>query len=394
MSPVESRRDRWSRIGVTSWAVVGMIVLFAVALWLLARLEAVLTPLALALVIVFFLKAPVNWLCSRGVPRTAAVLLAYVLGIGVLVGFSIFILPTIASRFGQFFEQFPVYYDRVYQLWVDIQDRYRALAVPSWLEAAITDAQDEVVTQGTALSRRLASGVFAAGGQAVNFFFNIIMSAVISFYLLKDLPKIREGALALLPESRRPEARHLYSTVVGAIGGFIRGQIIVAAFVGVLAYIVLALIGVPFPLVIGLITGVFNVIPYFGAIVGAVTAAVAAAFVDPWLALWAVLALVAVQQVESLVISPRVMSQAVDLHPVAVILSLLAGGTLLGFTGLLIAIPIAAAAKGVSVYYLEKHGMWQPAPRYSTRLWIPHSPDSPTTPSEATSPANDTEEME
>jgi predicted PurR-regulated permease PerM len=363
-----SSRERWTRVGLVAWAFVGILVLSAATLWLLGRLTAVLTPLVLALVIVFFLKGPVNWLVDRGLKRTLAVVVAYLGGIVTAALFFTFVVPFIAERVNLFVEAFPTYYDQAYDVWLDVQAQYRALTIPGWLQQAIDSAQDEIVTWASNLSRRTAAGLFAAGGQAVGFLFNSVMSLVIAFYLLKDLPRLREGALRLLPESRRTEARHLYCTVVGAVGGFIRGQLIVAAAVGILTTIALALLGVPFPVVIGMATGIFNVIPYFGAIIGAALAAISAAFVDPWLALWAVLALVAIQQVEGLFISPRVMSDQVDLHPVAVILSLLAGGTLLGFVGLLIAIPVASAVKGVAVYYLEKHGGYVARPRRGTRF--------------------------
>jgi predicted PurR-regulated permease PerM len=361
-------RSRWSRLAVASWAVIGVLVLFAGFLWLLDRLGPVITPLALAGVIVFFLKGPVNWLEDRGINRTLAVVIAYLVGIALLSVFFTIIAPLVGERVGQFVQEFPAYYDRALEIWTDVQMQYRALDFPDWVTDTVSQAQDQVITSATDLSQRMASGLFAAGGQAVGFVFNLVMSAVIAFYLLKDLPRIRTAAFRLVPEERRSEAHHLYGTVIGAIGGYIRGQIIVAAFVGVLAYVVLAILGVPFPLVIGLITGIFNVVPYLGAFIGAGVAAIAAAFVDPWLALWAVLGLVAVQQIEGLFISPRVMSEQVDLHPVAVILALLAGGTLLGFVGLLIAIPLAAAGKGVLVYYMQKHGDWCPQPRHKVRF--------------------------
>jgi predicted PurR-regulated permease PerM len=367
----EFDRDKWSRLAIVGWAIIGLLVLLAVFMWLLGRLTPVITPLALAVVIVFFLKGPVNWFEDRGVNRTLAVLIAYLVGIIALSVFFTIIAPLVAERVGLFIQEFPAYYDRALEIWADVQMQYRALDFPDWITDTLTQAQDQIVASATDLSQSVASGLFVAGGQAVGFVFNLVMSAVIAFYLLKDLPRIRTAAFRLVPEERREEATHLYATVIGAIGGYIRGQIIVAAFVGVLAYVVLALLGVPFPLVIGLITGIFNVVPYLGAIIGAAIAAMAAAFVDPWLAVWAILGLVAVQQIEGLVISPRVMSEQVDLHPVAVILALLAGGTLLGFVGLLIAIPLAAAGKGVLVYYLQKHGDWCPQPRHEVGfdLW-------------------------
>ncbi|GAB4273369.1 MAG: AI-2E family transporter [Coriobacteriia bacterium] len=370
MSQSESgMRERTVQLAIRVWTVVGSLLLLWAAAWLLARLAPVLTPIALALVIVFVLKGPVNRMQDVGVPRVLAVVLAYLGALVVLAVIVLVVGPALARRIGEFIQAFPTYYERAYAFFLGLVEQYRALSVPDWLTQMMDEAQSQVMTSLSGLSRRAASGLFTAGGQAVGFIFNSFMALVIAFYLLKDLPRIREGAFRLVPEPRRAEARRLYCDVVNAIGGYIRGQLIVAAFVGVLAWLVLWIIGVPYPAVIGLITGVFNVVPYLGAIIGAAVAAIAAAFVSPWLAVVAVLALVAVQQVEGLFISPRVMSKQVNLHPVAVIIALLVGGTLMGFVGLLIAIPVTAAGKGILVYYLEKHGLWEPEARPIRRLW-------------------------
>lgn len=354
--------DRWTRMAIISWAWIGMLILLAAFLWLLGRVGSALTPVVVAFVIVFLLKSPVNRLQERGMGRALAVVVVFLAGTVLLGLLFVFIIPPLVGQIREFMEAFPGYYDRAYQIWLDVQAQYSTIEVPQWMQQAALDAKDEVVVQLTTWSRKAASGLFAAGGQVAGFLLNIVLAGVISFYLLKDLPRLRERSFALLPERKRKEARHLYCRVVGVLSGYLRGQIIISAVVGVLTFIGMAAIGVPFPLVIGLITGVFNIVPYLGPIVGATVAAISAAFVDPWLALWAALVILAIQQVDGLLISPRIMSEQVDLHPVLVIVSLLVGGTLLGFVGLLVAIPLAAATKGVLLYYLEEHGLWRPDP--------------------------------
>ena len=142
--------------------------------------------------------------------------------------------------------------------------------------------------------------------------------------------------------------------VSSVLGGYLRGQAVVSAATAVLVTIGLTAVGVPYALVLGLLAGVLNIIPWFGPVVAEVIAAIAAAFVSPWLALVAVLIIAGSQQLTDIFITPRVMSEQVDLHPLLVIFSLLAGSALAGFFGLLLAIPVAAIAKGVFVYYFEK----------------------------------------
>jgi predicted PurR-regulated permease PerM len=117
----------------------------------------------------------------------------------------------------------------------------------------------------------------------------------------------------------------------------------------------LSVIGVPYSLVIGLLAGVLNVIPWIGPALTAIIAGIAAAFVSPLHIVGALLVCVGAQQTTEIFIQPRVMSEQVDLHPLVVIFSLLAGGTLFGFAGLVLAIPVAAIGKGLFVYYFEKY---------------------------------------
>jgi predicted PurR-regulated permease PerM len=136
------------------------------------------------------------------------------------------------------------------------------------------------------------------------------------------------------------------SQVGRVVGGFVRGQLLVALIVGVLASLGLALLGVPFWLLIGLIAGFLNVIPFIGPFAGGFLAAVVSlAFRDLGTALWSVAMFTAVQQFDNHVISPNILKSRVQLNPVFILLALLLGGSLGGFFGLLVAVPVAAALR-------------------------------------------------
>jgi len=351
------RRSAWVGIGVMSWSVIGMLILAAIGLYVIGRISSAIVPLALAVVIVVVLKGSVNRFEGMGMKRGWAVGLAYLVSAGLSALAGVFIIPPLIDQGRQFVIEFPKYYERVYELWIDLQTQSASWTLPVWVEDALANAQESISGVLLDWSQQAASGLFTAGSQVIGLVFNVVLALVIAFYLLRDLPRIREGLINMLPERQRSDARKLYVRIVVVIGGYLKGQLIISAFVGLLSAIGLGLLGVPFALFIGLLVGVFNIVPYLGPVVGSVVAAISAAFVDPWLALWAVLLLVAVQQVEGLFLSPRIMSEQVDLHPVLVILSMLVGGTLLGFVGLLIAIPIAAAGKGVLSFFFEKYGI-------------------------------------
>lgn len=143
------------------------------------------------------------------------------------------------------------------------------------------------------------------------------------------------------------------------MSGFFRGQLFVAVVVGVMAAVALRIVGLPYWLVIGMIAGFFNIVPLIGALVGAVPAVlVAATFKPPIYILWTAVALIVVQQIDNHLISPNVMRFTVRLHPVTVMLSLIAGAALGGFWGMLVTVPIVASVKMVLGHFWKTRVPW------------------------------------
>lgn len=353
-TPVTSR-DRWLRILIVAWAVIGLLLLFAAGGWLLGRLMPALVPFLLAIVLVFTLRAPVAALERRGMKRGLAVGLCYVIGFIVLGAMLGFLVPVLAAQVREFIVAFPGYYERASNLLLDLQTRYEALIVPVWFEDALANLQASITAQSTEWSAALAKRIFSVGGSAVQLLGTGVLALVAGFWILKDLPAINNEMLLLAGPGRREEASIVAGKVSRILGGYLRGQLVLSAATGVIVAVGLTVIGVPYSLVIGLLAALLNVIPWIGPALTAIIAGIAAAFVGPVHVLGAVAVCVGAQQATEIFIQPRVMSEQVDLHPIVVIFSLLAGGTLFGFAGLVLAIPVAAIAKGLFVYYFEKY---------------------------------------
>lgn len=352
---VETSRDRWTRILIASWATIGLVIVLLGAGWLLARISSALTPFLMAGLLVLILRAPVHRLEERGMHRAAAVGLCYLGMVLVLSGLLAFVVPLIADNVVQFIHAFPSYYAVVEKWWFQTQGSVGTLTLPAWATKAFQDTFTVVTSQLGRWGSTAAGGVLSAGGAVAGFLFNLVFALVIGFWALKDLPAMHGEVMDLVGDNRRAEAEVILSTVLRVLGGYVRGQLVVSTVTGTLVAIGLAFLHVPYAVLLGLLTGVLNVVPYVGPFVGAAVSAIVAAFVGPWAALGAVVVTLVAQQVTDLFVTPRVMSSQVDLHPLLVIFSLLVGGTLFGFWGLIVAIPIAAIAKGLFVYYYEKH---------------------------------------
>lgn len=348
-------RDRWMKVLTVTWSLVGIGLLLWAAGWMFGKVAGALVPFLFALVLVFIFRAPVAELERRGIPRGLAVGLCYIVGFvifGAIIGF---LVPVLVDQMRDFIVAFPEYYQKANDLIFGLQERYQALIVPPWVDDALVNLQETVSAQSAAWSAALAKEVFTVGGSAISLLGNLVLALVVAFWILKDLPVIRREAAMLAGPQRRDEAGIIMGKTSRILSGYLRGQLILSSVTGVIVTVGLALFGVPYFFVIGLLAALLNVIPWIGPAITAVIAGIAAAFVNPWYALAGVGTSLVAQQITEIFIQPRVMSEQVDLHPLLVIFSLLAGGTLFGFTGIVLAIPVAAVAKGLFVYYFEKY---------------------------------------
>ena len=353
----ESRIDRtesWRHIAIMSWALIGLLLLISFALWLLSRVASAVTPFALALVVVFLLRRPVAALKARGMSRSLAVVVCYLVFFAALIAAGVFVVPPIVAEVRDFAQDFPSYYDSAYNLWLQVEQEYMLVELPDWMKDLAEASRDSVVSWITEASRNIGRGVVAVGTQIASFFVNAFLALALAFFVLRDLPKLKSEMLSLPGPARQQESLKLAGDVTVVLEGYIRGQLMIATIVGVATGFGLWVIGVPYALVIGLIAGLTNLIPYLGPLVGGLIAAISAAFVSPQLVLITIAYIVVIQQMESTFLQPKIMSDQVHIHPVLVILSLLVGATLYGLIGMLVAVPIAAVGKVMFVHYYEK----------------------------------------
>lgn len=338
--------------GIVMWTVIGGVILGYAAFAVLARIGSVLTPFLLAMLLVYILRPLVNALEARGVPRVLAVVLTYVVAIVIVTVALVLLVPVLVVQIQEFVASFPTYFKAASKFvsgysWVVNRARLDA-NLSKVIEPALAKLQESGV--------QYASLVPAYTMSVFGLVLNLVMAPLIAFYLLKDLHQIRDTMLGLIPKRYRVETVHLMSEIDGVVAGFLRGQSLVALSVAVLSTIVLVVMRVQYAALLGLITGILSVIPYFGPAVGALIAGIVALFdLSPLLALLTVALLLGVQQIVNVSIAPYIMSQQVNVHPVVVIFALLVGGALFGVVGFVVAIPIAAIGKAIFVHFAEGH---------------------------------------
>lgn len=340
------------------WTLIGTLVLLAGA-WLVLRepLRILLLPLALAAVIVYFLNPVVSGLARRGVPRIVGVTLAYVLGIGAVIALGAFLGPILARQSGEFVDQLPGIWESL-QRGINRQLRRFGVAGPllsfdlgsSETQATIREWFAENRDQLLVLLRGAGSFV----GRVLHILLALVLGPILAFYLLADYPRIREGVERLVPPDSRSEILDVTGRISSMVGSYFRGQLLVATFVGVATSAALGLIGLPFWALIGVATGVFNLVPLIGPFVGGLIGVIVALTVGGGVgqAVAVVVAMTAVQQVDNHAITPNILARTVEVHPVTVILALLVAGSMFGIVGMFVAIPAVAAVKLVTLYVL------------------------------------------
>jgi len=353
-SKAELRLARWQTRFFTAWAAIGTIVLLSAALWGLSRISAALLPFLLAFLFVFLLRAPVAWLVGRGMTRSIAVVACYAGALVVLTVAGIFIFPSVGRQIAAFAEDAPAYIDQIQTFVEDMQQTFSDIVVPVWLSQSVRSIASSLTDIVVGLGDALAQGLLAAGSGLATFVFDAFIALVLAYWILKDLPKMRDEITVLAGRKYEDDVENLLDTLVRVVGGYLRGQTIASLVTGFIATVGLAIIGVPYALVLGIITFIFNYIPYIGPWIAGLIAALVALIVSPLTAVLAIGVVILAQQLTDNLVTPRVMSEQVDLHPTLVIFSLLVGGTLFGILGMIMSIPVAATGKGLFVYYFER----------------------------------------
>ena len=344
--------ERFRRWGIIAWSTIGVLILTGVVFWALGRVTEIFPPLFVAIITIYLLNPVVTIMQSRGVSRVFGSCLGYTV-LAVVLGVAVALLiPVLVHQAAVFARELPKAVDRfgdfAHDLSLDIERRIGGnFQLSEWV-----GNRSDLVSEG--LNR---VGGFLRG--AVQTLTLIVIGLVVGFYLLVDLPRMQRSALHMIPPDRREEVRQIASAVGATMGAFFRGQLLVALIVGLLSAIGMWAIGLPSWAVVGLICGFFNLVPLIGPFIGAVPAVlIAATLGSPIKVLLVIVILTAVQQIDNHFISPNVMGWSVKLHPVTVMLSLIAGAALAGLFGMLVAVPIAAALKIVFAHIWRTRVPW------------------------------------
>jgi predicted PurR-regulated permease PerM len=305
-------------------------------LQLVGDLSQPLTLVGVSAFLAMGLDPLVRWLQRRGLRRGQAVAVVFLLLVLAVSAFTAAVLPALITQIGEFTESLPDTVDNLLKsdLIRRLDDEY----------GVVSNASEELrkrVTSGETVAQ-VFGGILGAGRAVLSGFFSVVTVLVLTLYFLASLPHITDAAFRLVPASRRPRARALGDEIIRRIGGYVAGQTAVAFINGTLTFAILLALGLPYAAVVAVLVFLLGLIPLIGATIGAVIV-VLVGFADSWqVALGLGIYYIVYQQIENYVIAPRVMARTVSVPGAIALIAALAGGSLLGVLGALVAIPLAA----------------------------------------------------
>jgi predicted PurR-regulated permease PerM len=318
--------------------------------WLLAQSWGALGPFMIALVLAYFMLPLVDLLSTR-LPRAVAILLVYLVFIGIVWALFAWLTPPITEQIRQFTSQLPAYSEQVQNWTKAVADWYNSLPISDDVRQSIESGVSNSLGAISSAIQQGVLGVLQAVSRAMGFIVGLLIIPFWLFYVLKDKDRGIAAFNNMLPRSSRPDVWRIVRIINGVLSSYIRGQLLLAVAVGVATVIGMLIVGAPYALLLGLISAVTEVIPVIGPVLGAIPGLAVAAFTGDWVLLLKVLVVyVLVQQLENNLLVPKIQGDSVKLHPAMIMVALVIGSQVAGLLGLIVAVPVAAILRDLYLY--------------------------------------------
>lgn len=326
--------------------------------------NVVILPGVLAIIAYYLLKPFLHILVNWKVPRVLAILILYLIVIGLITLLIVAVYPFLRDQFKNLIEEFPIYFVSVTQTIVvflnnsGFNDIFREYNFD--YNKVITDITNNIAStvQGTFanVARTVASGITGFVSTLTSILLSLVTVPFILFYLLYEGEKLPKFILSILPPRARDEAKQVMKEVDKQVSSYIQGQILVSICIGVMMTIGFLIIGLPYAFVLGFLAMITSVVPYLGPAIAITPALIIAIVNSPFMLIGLVVVWTIVQLIEGKLITPNIMGKSLSIHPITIIFVLLTTGSLFGVAGVILGIPGYAILKVIvtHIYRLLK----------------------------------------
>jgi predicted PurR-regulated permease PerM len=341
------------------------------AIWFTYSISSILAPFVVSYLLAYILNPVVTKLASWKIPRWISSLVLILISIGIIVTVLFFVLPIAVTQFEGLLDGLSRLFEDFRQWMLSskfnaVLERYGVSAEEfrNTLTNRLTPRFEDVIQDLFEATLTLMSSVTKFATRL----FYVILVPFLTFFLLKDFPKIRRQLVQLVPAERRARTEYYMDKADSVIGRYLRGVITVALLQGILVVLLFSLFGIKYAMLLGIMASILDLVPYFGLLITMALGAVVAVFSEGNIVQKVVLAITTIgilHLLEVAFLAPRIVGRSVGLHPLLIILSLLVFAYFLGFIGLLIAVPVTALViMFVREWEAERKGM--PAQHYHT----------------------------
>lgn len=304
----------------------------------LTNISTILVYIGLAMFAALGLDPVVKWLGRHGVKRGWAIAIIFLTGAILGIGLMLLVVPTLIAQIGQFVTGIP-----------DTIDNFQKSDFFKWLEgifgtglnSLVTDAEKWIIDPANIAA--ISGGLLKVGAGIATAISGGLIIVVLTLYFVASLPGIKNSLMQFAPARRRPGVRAMTDQITDSVGGYLMGMVILAFFNSVVATLLHLVLGLPYPLLMGVLAFSITIIPLIGPVLYWIVATVIALFTSPLAALIFAICYLIYIQIEAYVLTPKVMNKAIEIPGSLVVIGALIGGTLLGFIGALVAIPVTAS---------------------------------------------------
>lgn len=324
--------------------VVILAVLLIVGFTVVIFFGDMLLPLLASIVVAYLLEALVQQVQHRGGTRKMSVIVVYSVFLTFVTTSLVVLIPLLSEQIAQFLQELPNMVKRIQQALIILPEQYPTLVT----REQINEIMSSIGAEAGAFSQHILSLSIASLQSVMTWTIYLILIVILVFFFLKDKEKILQWVNRYMPRDR-DLASSVWSEMDVQIGNYVRGKIVEIIIVGAVSWIAFALMGLNYAVLLGLVVGLSVLVPYVGATVVTVPVALVAFFQWGWSSefFYLLLAYGIIQALDGNVLVPLIFSEAVNLHPVAIIIAIIVFGGLWGFWGVFFAIPLATLVKAV-----------------------------------------------
>ncbi|MGM9998925.1 MAG: AI-2E family transporter [Candidatus Bruticola sp.] len=364
--------------------LLGLLVLAGLLCWFLGQIHMIINILVVSILVTYLIAPGVSWLHQKGLPKTVAIAVVYVVLLALISFFAAYLLPIVKLEFHRLIGNMSTMSANLSQMttkWCTY--------IQGWLPSSLKPmVNPEKLSPGhlihfmqsnsPSLVKNSMPGFLSGMRSMASIMGGAILVPLLVFYILMDAGVYKESFVGCLPKAWRSGAVDLLRRIDYVLGKFICGQLIVCVTIGFFVGLSLWIMGIDYAVLIGVFSGVIDIIPYVGVAISYIPAFIIALLnKGPLFAIFTIIVLQAVHWLEGHIIVPAVIGRSVKLPPLTVMVALIAGAELGGIMGMLVAIPLAAIARVVIEFYVEKNPAFGPLTEEDMRL-----PDTPYPPEE------------